>query len=253
MNSIYHHQTNRWKRTFSRKGLIGTSFNSTQMPDHIRHFHSIKFALFSRSFETDSNIWSRDVQIPVHKDVPYRYLICTVDPITENVHVRRWETHVNPRQISADHDEVTQINSESSPVAEAVPQQPSSPSKTSAPEIDTFGDINGVEKIDRGWLTTETVFQFKFIRNPFILKQKLKNRLLYVKVSIVCLLNFKPTDSISKKNRRITCIKSVKFRLFCDYIITDSIFRVVLWYIFRSFNSILFTRFCTLFWIGLFS
>lgn len=93
---------------------------------------------------------------------------------------------MNPRQISADHGEVTKIDSESSPVAEAVPQQPSSPSasKNSVPEIDTFGDINGVEKIDRGWLTTETVFQFKFIRNPFILKQKLKNRLLYVKVSI---------------------------------------------------------------------
>lgn len=136
----------------------------------------------------DSNIWSRDVYIPVNQEVPYRYLICSVDPITENLHVRRWETHLNPRQISADHNEVTQIDSESSPVAEAVPKQSNSPSSLSKPNdtgIDTFGDINGVEKIDRGWLTTETVFQFKFIRNPFILKQKLKNRLLYVKVSTV--------------------------------------------------------------------
>lgn len=124
--------------------------------------------------------------------MPYRYLICSIDPITENVHVRRWETHIKPRQISADHGEVTQIDSKSSPVAKAAPQQPSSPStsKNSVPEIDTFGDINGVEKIDRGWLTTETVFQFKFIRNPFILKQKLKNRLLYVKVSATFLLHF---------------------------------------------------------------
>lgn len=115
--------------------------------------------------------------------VSYRYLICTVDPITENVHVRRWETHFDPRQISADHGEVTQIESKSSPVAEAVPKQSISPSSsTNDPGIDTFGDINGVEKVDRGWLTTETVFQFKFIRNPFIIKQKLKNRLLYVKV-----------------------------------------------------------------------
>lgn len=137
----------------------------------------------------DSNVWSHDVFIPANKDVPYRYLICTFDPITENIHVRRWETHLNPRQISADHDEVTQIDSKLSPVVEAVPQQPSSPStsKKSVPEIDTFGDINGAEKIDRGWLTTETVFQIKFIRNPFILTQKLKNRLLYVKVSITFL------------------------------------------------------------------
>lgn len=134
---------------------------------------------------TDSNIWSRDVYVPANQDVPYRYLICTVDPITENVHVRRWETHLNPRQISADHGEVTQIDSKSSPVAETAVSKPSSPStlKNDAPEIDTFGDIKGLEKIDRGWLTTETMFQFKFIRNPFILKQKLKNRLLFVKVS----------------------------------------------------------------------
>lgn len=92
-----------------------------------------------------------------------------------NVHVRRWETHIIPRQISADHEGV----------CAAAPQQPSSSStspKNRARGIDTFGDINGVEKIDRGWLTTETVFQLKFIHNPFILKQKLKNRLLYVKV-----------------------------------------------------------------------
>lgn len=140
----------------------------------------------------DSNIWSRDVYIPVNQVVPYRYFICSVEPITENVHVRRWETHFNPRQISADHGEVTQIDSESSPVAEAVPKQPNSPSKSSSsnvPGIDTFGDINGVEKIDRGWLTTETLFQFKFIRNPFILKQKLKNRLLYVKVRTIFIRN----------------------------------------------------------------
>lgn len=136
---------------------------------------------------TDSNIWSRDIYIPANKDVPYRYLICTVDPMTENVHVRRWETHLNPRQISADHGEVTQIDSKLSPVVEAAVPKPSSPSTSTntVPGIDTFGDINGVEKIDRGWLTTETVFQFKFIRNPFILKQKLKNRLLYVKVRII--------------------------------------------------------------------
>lgn len=72
--------------------------------------------------------------------------------------MRRWETHPDPRQISADCVE----NS----------------------VVDTFGDINGVKKVDRGWLTTETMYQFKFIRNPFSLKQTLKDRSLSVKVSI---------------------------------------------------------------------
>lgn len=101
------------------------------------------------------------------------------------MHVRRWETHLVPRQISADGDHITVIDSSN---GTAVPQQSnatSSKSKDSktAPHTDTFGDIAGEEKIDRGWLTTETVFQFKFVRDPFTLKQKLKNRLLYVKVS----------------------------------------------------------------------
>lgn len=88
--------------------------------------------------------------------------------MTENVHVRRWETHLKPRQVSADHD------------AQHTNDVRDGQAST---DIDTFGDINGEEKIDRGWLTTETAFQFKFIHNPFTLKLKLKNRLLYVKVS----------------------------------------------------------------------
>lgn len=141
--------------------------------------------IISFSFVIDSNIWSRDVYLPANQDIPYRYLICSVDPMTENVHVRRWETHLNPRQISADNpDEVKQIETETTPVDETTATPLGSPSTSKTPDIDTFGDINGLEKIDRGWLTTETVYQFKFIRNPFVLRQKLKHRLLYVKVSI---------------------------------------------------------------------
>lgn len=146
----------------------------------------------------DSNIWSRDVYVPENQVIPYRYLICSVDPMTENVHVRRWETHLNPRQILAGSEEVTQIETETVPVADTTTAKPSgSPSTSSVktPDIDTFGDINGLEKIDRGWLTTETLYQFKFIRNPFIMKQKLKNRLLYVKVSME-----KIREKIFKKN-----------------------------------------------------
>lgn len=134
-------------------------------------------------FFADTNIWSREISVPDNKDIPYRYLICTIDPMTENVHVRRWETHLAPRIILAyTHDHRMTTN--------GMTVQPDVSASTSIAgtetkiDIDTFGDIAGVEKIDRGWLTTETVLQFKFIRNPFVLKQKLKNRLLFVKVWI---------------------------------------------------------------------
>lgn len=108
--------------------------------------------------------------------------------MTENVHVRRWETHLKPRTVSTYEENVSGKLDGSSHNDTAVPEEASaSTAKAGAkatPDIDTFGDIAGVEKIDRGWLTTETVFQFKFIRNPFTIRQKLKNKLLYVKVSI---------------------------------------------------------------------
>lgn len=56
--------------------------------------------------------------------------------------------------------------------------------------VDTFGEINGVEKIDRGWLTSETILQFKFFNNPFKVKEKLKNKILFVKVRFVCIFFF---------------------------------------------------------------
>lgn len=133
--------------------------------------YQLNFFFFSFA---DTDYYSREIQIPMYKDIVYRYLICTIDPISGNVHVRRWETHLIPRKISADHDETD---------TQAANTSNASDSKTIIKsDIDTFGDINGVEKIDRGWLTTETIVQFKFIRNPFTINKKLKNRLLYVKV-----------------------------------------------------------------------
>lgn len=107
--------------------------------------------------------------------------------MTENIHVRRWETHLVPRLVPVyTHDH--RIPANGAPVPHDASASTSSTSANG--DIDTFGDIAGVEKIDRGWLTTETVLQFKFIRNPFVLKQKLKNRLLYVKVSGIGLFTF---------------------------------------------------------------
>lgn len=50
--------------------------------------------------------------------------------------------------------------------------------------FDTFGESNGLRKIDRGWLATETAIQFVFFKNPFMLnRDRLRNRHLFVKVT----------------------------------------------------------------------
>lgn len=107
------------------------------------------------------NVWSTDLQIPNDIEVQYRYFVSSVDPNTHaaGVHVRRWESNLKPRSIaSGQHIENESI-------------------------MDTFGTIGGIEKIDRGWLTNETIFQFKFFNNPFLMKDRIKNRLLYVKIT----------------------------------------------------------------------
>lgn len=52
------------------------------------------------------------------------------------------------------------------------------------PDPDKFGHHDGYMKIERGWLTDETVIQFKLFNNPIKLwKNKLQNRPIHVKVS----------------------------------------------------------------------
>ncbi|XP_058058575.1 glycerophosphocholine phosphodiesterase GPCPD1 [Anopheles bellator] len=114
-----------------------------------------------------SNVWRLETELPREVSVTYRYLICSIDPTTENVHVRRFETHLVPRQI---------------PVWLA-DETADGPGKGGELKIDTLGDINGNVKLDKGWLTTETIVQFKFFDNPFSVKDRIKNRLLYVKIT----------------------------------------------------------------------
>jgi len=49
--------------------------------------------------------------------------------------------------------------------------------------MDIFGSINGQEKVDRGWLTKETLVQLKFFYAPFTFKQRMKRRHIQVKVT----------------------------------------------------------------------
>lgn len=100
------------------------------------------------------------MNIPCDVEINYRYFIASIDPShQESVHVRKWETHLKTRCISKGDE--PQVNN----------------------DTETFGIVNGVEKIDKGWLTNETILQFKFFNNPFNLKERMRNRPLYVKVT----------------------------------------------------------------------
>uniref|UniRef100_A0A453Z005 Glycerophosphocholine phosphodiesterase n=1 Tax=Anopheles gambiae TaxID=7165 RepID=A0A453Z005_ANOGA len=117
--------------------------------------------------DDDSTIWRLETELPRDASVKYRYLICSVDPTSGNVHVRRFETHLVPRQVPID-------------LAE---EEANGSKEKVQPKIDTLGDIDGTIKLDKGWLTTETIMQFKFFDNPFSVKERIKNRLLYVKIT----------------------------------------------------------------------
>ena len=105
-------------------------------------------------------MWSTEVDIPSCENIRYRYFIASIDPTNQGVHVRRWETHLKPRMIPLGNTPQDKENS------------------------DVFGVVGGVEKIDKGWLTNETILQFKFINNPFALKDRIKNKKIFVKVSV---------------------------------------------------------------------
>ncbi|XP_037959734.1 glycerophosphocholine phosphodiesterase GPCPD1 [Teleopsis dalmanni] len=109
------------------------------------------------SKEDEHNVWFANMDLN-NKSVEYRYFVCAIDPISEKLIVRRWETHLVPRLL--------QLQQEQKETC-----------------LHIFGVIDDVEKVDRGWLTTETLVQLKFFNAPFTFKQRMKRRLLYVKVT----------------------------------------------------------------------
>lgn len=105
----------------------------------------------------NNNIWHAKLALD-DKDVKYRY--CIVIPIIEDeqVIVRRWETNLHPRKI--DH--------------------------TNPDQLDTFGEYDNSSKIERGWLTKESVVQLQLYNNPLTLwKTRFAGRLVYIKVTPV--------------------------------------------------------------------
>ncbi|XP_034101324.1 glycerophosphocholine phosphodiesterase GPCPD1 [Drosophila albomicans] len=109
--------------------------------------------------EQDGNVWTAQVYIPRECATEYRYMVCGMDAASEQLLVRRWEVQLQPRRI-AELDE------------------PSGQCE------DTFGHVLGQQRrVDRGWLTKETLVQLKFFYAPFTFKQRMKRRLVHVKVT----------------------------------------------------------------------
>ncbi|KAJ4441238.1 hypothetical protein ANN_11089 [Periplaneta americana] len=118
--------------------------------------------------EVRETVWSAVISIPSDCDVQFRYFVGILfEPDEEKypsrqVVVRRWETNLNPRLIrkevcSNNHQDV---------------------------EPDIFGLYDSGKMIDRGWLTSETVVQFKLVEDAIQLwKQKFQGREVYVKLT----------------------------------------------------------------------
>ncbi|XP_018494954.1 glycerophosphocholine phosphodiesterase GPCPD1 [Galendromus occidentalis] len=112
-----------------------------------------------------SHLWSVKVQIPQEQTVEFRYLICRVLDGGEKI-VSRWESIVHPRSIST--NELTVDRNAA---------------------IDIFGSYDGVEQVQQGWLTHETLVQLKFFNSPVaIWKKKLRKAKISFKVSPIDLV-----------------------------------------------------------------
>ncbi|XP_014215845.1 glycerophosphocholine phosphodiesterase GPCPD1-like isoform X2 [Copidosoma floridanum] len=123
----------------------------------------------------EGRIYSQKVALPADADVEYRFFIAVVcesnciKTLAKTLIIRQWETHMTPRLIK----KIT----------------PSNCIKDSIPDPEKFGYFNGYFKTERGWLTDETVIQFKIFNNPIKLwKNRLQNKKVQIKMTPVNLV-----------------------------------------------------------------
>ncbi|XP_076654229.1 glycerophosphocholine phosphodiesterase GPCPD1 isoform X2 [Halictus rubicundus] len=141
-----------------------------------REFYSNDTGDMFRDEEDESGqIFSRKVSLPTDTDIEFRYFVAVICQSngTKNsartLIIRQWETHLIPRLIRKN--------------------IPSNFTQDTLPDPDTFGYYNGYSKIERGWLTDETVIQFKLFNNPIKLwKDRLQNRKVHIKMTPVNLV-----------------------------------------------------------------
>ncbi|XP_076755709.1 glycerophosphocholine phosphodiesterase GPCPD1 isoform X2 [Xylocopa sonorina] len=120
-------------------------------------------------------IFSQKVALPIDADIEFRYFVAVIcqsngtKNSAKTLIIRRWETHMTPRLIKKN--------------------TPSNFTSDALPDPDKFGYYNGYCKIERGWLTDETVIQFKLFNNPIKLwKNRLQNKKVHIKMTPVNLV-----------------------------------------------------------------
>ncbi|XP_012538512.1 glycerophosphocholine phosphodiesterase GPCPD1 isoform X2 [Monomorium pharaonis] len=126
-------------------------------------------------FEEDGRIFSQKVALPIDANIEFRYFIAVIcqsngtKNSAKTLIIRRWETHMTPRLIKKN--------------------TPSNFDNDTLPDPDKFGYHNNYCKIERGWLTDETVIQFKLFNNPIKLwKNRLQNKKVHIKMTPVNLV-----------------------------------------------------------------
>ncbi|KAK5646617.1 hypothetical protein RI129_005081 [Pyrocoelia pectoralis] len=124
--------------------------------------------------EEESEIWSKVISIPDRQKVSYRYCVCVVIESGIQVIVRNWETNLEPRIIES---------------------RSSSPSINDEPTF--FGDYNNVCRWDRGWITKETVVQFKIFKTPILWRPRYVNRPVFIKVTPLNLTHYNINSATS--------------------------------------------------------
>ncbi|XP_058804972.1 glycerophosphocholine phosphodiesterase GPCPD1-like isoform X1 [Phymastichus coffea] len=149
----------------------------------------------------EGQVFSQKITLPSDADIQFRYfvaVVCLSNNVTKNsaktLIIRKWETHMTPRKIKKN--------------------APSNFNEETLPDPERFGYHNGYMKVERGWLTDETVIQFKLFNNPVKLwKNKLQNRRIHIKMTPVNLVRHNslelqqfgecPDDSLSMDTQDI--------------------------------------------------
>jgi len=96
------------------------------------------------------------VTLPAGEDVHYRYCVCVILMVEgqRKVVIRRWETDIAPRKLTA---AALQDESCCSP-------------------LEQFGHITPMRHVDKGWLNVESVVQLQLYNNPVELWKKRRGK-----------------------------------------------------------------------------
>jgi len=122
-------------------------------------WHFPNGVLLTRRIGSGDNyeVWTGAVRLPSNEEIQFRYFTCIV--VEETLIVRRWEANILPRTIISGNGRHNA-------------------------HLDLFGTYFGETRVNRGWLTKETIVQFKLFSEPIQMwKKSLRGKSFRVKVT----------------------------------------------------------------------